>query len=497
MNKLTIGWASRDVSSDEPLEIPGQFHMRVSTGVLDPLTVNVLVIDNGDDLVCFLSYDFVSIRPCLVKVVREKVVQLLPEFPADKIVIHATHTHSGAAYHDADQMPHPEVDMASSSDYREFLSDQAADAVREAYESRAPGGIAFGYGYAVTGHSRRTVYLDDLSQRPGAVDQPGETVYGHARMYGPTYDDKFSHYEAGADSFINLLYTFDPDNRLTGAIVNVPCPSQCSQQIRQLSADFWHDVRLAIRREHGDIFLLPQCAASGDLSPMLLHYRKAQRRRFDLKYGPDVVKEMAERKDIAERVACAFDEVLDWAKKDIQTALPITHVAKTVLLEKRLVSDDEVAQEAQHLKGLEESEATQDGSPIERLDHASENAALRTRCKRILLRHESQQSEPRFPMELHVIRIGDVAFATNTFELYMDFMHRIQGRSPFSQTFVVQLAANPTSFNSYLCTERGAQGKGYSATIYCNLVSPQGGQDLVDETVSVLKDIYTACDEPQ
>jgi len=27
-------------------------------------------------------------------------------------------------------------------------------------------------------------------------------------MYGNTNDEQFSHYEAGADPFINLLYTF-------------------------------------------------------------------------------------------------------------------------------------------------------------------------------------------------------------------------------------------------------------------------------------------------
>ena len=94
-------------------------------------------------------------------------------------------------------------------------------------------------------------------------------------------------------------------------------------------------------------------------------------------------------------------------------------------------------------------------------------------------------------MELHVIRIGDVAFASNCFELYMDYMHRIQARSPFTQTFIVQLAGTPTACGGYLATERGAWGKGYSASLYCNQVAPTGGQELVDETVSVLKSIYT------
>ena len=120
-------------------------------------------------------------------------------------------------------------------------------------------------------------------------------------------------------------------------MVNVPCPSQNSESEWRLSADFWHDVRVTLRQRHGDIFLLPQCAAAGDLAPRILHYKKAQERRFRLKYGPnanpDNVRELPARKDIAERICAAFDEVLGWARKDIRTALPVTHVVKTVELE--------------------------------------------------------------------------------------------------------------------------------------------------------------------
>ena len=93
MNELKIGWASRDVSTDKPIDIPGQFHMRVSQGVLDPITVNALVIDNGGDIAVFLSADFVSIRPYLLEEVRAKVAGLVPDFPVDRILMSCTHTH--------------------------------------------------------------------------------------------------------------------------------------------------------------------------------------------------------------------------------------------------------------------------------------------------------------------------------------------------------------------------------------------------------------------
>ncbi|MBN2451503.1 MAG: hypothetical protein JXR77_14015 [Lentisphaeria bacterium] len=499
MNEVKIGWACRDVSTDAPIDIPGQFNIRVSRGVLDPLTVTALVIENGSDMVVFLSADFVSIRPYLLQEIRDKVEALVPGFPVGKILMNCTHTHEGASYYRSTstmatpaEVPHEGIEIASSDEYRAFLSTEAAAAVAEAFAARSRGGVAYGYGYAVVGHSRRVVYFDDLSERPGAAGRPGMIVAGHAAMYGNTADDQFSHYEAGADHFINLLYTFDEDGRLTGAIANVPCPSQNSESEWRLSADYWHDVRVLLRQKYGSIFLLPQCAAAGDLAPRILHYKEAQERRFRLKYGtdnPKQVRELFARKDIAERIVVAFEEVLSWARKDIRTELPLAHVVKTIDLSRRRITDEEYQREVRQLEELNRAEFAAQGTPQERLVHDSTLVARRNRCKRILERYEEQKTQPKLQMELHVIRIGDVAFASNTFELYMDYMHRIQARSPFVQTFVVQLAGTPTACSGYLATERGVWGRGYSASLYCNQVSPEGGQELVEQTLEVLKEL--------
>lgn len=507
MDELKIGWAARDVSTEKPVSIPGQFHARISQGVHDPVTVTALVVDNGRDLAVFLSSDIVVIRDYMLDMIREKVAGRNPEIPVGKIIMNATHTHSGpSVYLDGkrfedsgsvtagvDEFPHDGIEIMSGNEYREFFSDRAADAIMEAFENRAPGGIAYGYGYAVVGHSRRTVYFDDLSKRPGAVINSTHGVNGHACMYGNTNDDQFSHYEAGSDHFINLMYTFDRDNRLTGAIVNVPCPSQNSEGALMLSASFWNEVREAIRAEHGEIFILTQSAAGGDLAPRILHYKQAEQRRFKLKYGsaPESISELNARKDIAERIAVAFSEVLSWARKDIKTVLPLKHAVETVHLGKRLITAEEAEYEEAQLDALMQKGFKQDGTPEERLRHDSMLVSGRKRCRRILQRFATQDNEPELPMEMHVVRIGDIAFATNRFEMYMDFMHRIQARSPFVQTFVVQLAGVPgPDGGTYLATERGAWGKGYSASRYCNLVSPQGGQELVDATVRLLKSIH-------
>ncbi|NLB56334.1 MAG: hypothetical protein GX811_11325, partial [Lentisphaerae bacterium] len=99
MSNLRIGWAERDVSIDKPINIPGQFHMRISEGIMDPITVNALVIDNDEDIVIFLSADLVVIRSGLLDDIREKVSKINQDIPVEKILMNATHAHTGANHY--------------------------------------------------------------------------------------------------------------------------------------------------------------------------------------------------------------------------------------------------------------------------------------------------------------------------------------------------------------------------------------------------------------
>jgi len=95
VNEVKIGWAMRDVSTTEPVNIPGQFHMRISQGIVDPVTVCALVVDNGEDCAIFLSADIVIIRSRLLDKIRARVAALDPAIPVLKILMNATHTHTG------------------------------------------------------------------------------------------------------------------------------------------------------------------------------------------------------------------------------------------------------------------------------------------------------------------------------------------------------------------------------------------------------------------
>ncbi len=504
MSNMKIGWASCDISTDKPVIISGQAYLRISQGVHDPVTATALALDSGEDYVIFLSVDMEGTHNMILDPVREKLRALAPELDPMKVILNTTHTHAGgpmfsdkryfAASEDPqDKMP-VEVETASSDEYVDRLTSQLADAAARAWQSRREGAVAFGYGYAVVGHSRRVWYFDDISLR-GKVDKGNSFwVNGHAAMYGNTDDSQFSHYEAGLDPFVNLLYTFDTEGKLTGALINLPCPSQCSEKELRLSASFWHEVRQMLRAEYGDIFLLPQSACAGDLSPRILHYKKAEERRFALKYGTpeDDFAEMQTRADIAERIVAAFKEVLSWAVKDMRYVMPITHRVRRVDLTRRFITDEEAegcreGLETARAKGFQRTD-----DPYRDFKANSEQVNIRRRFLAVLDRYEIQKTRPTIPCEIHVLRIGEIAFATNPFELYMDYMHRIQARSPFLQTFCVQLCGEPrdcVGADGYLCTERAEEGKGYSAIIYSCQVSPKGGQELVEETVKDLREL--------
>lgn len=504
MSRIKIGWASRDVSSPEPVNMSGQFHMRISRGILDPLTVTALVMENSGVITVMVSGDMIDCRSHILDDLRRQVSEKYPEIDPLHILINATHTHTAIthvggigsiSFTKGEAFNHDGVEIGSSEDYRNFLVSEMVDAVCEAYENRQEGGISYGYGFAVVSFSRRVVYFDDLSKRKGAIRDAAHGVDGHVRMYGDTADPMFSHYEAGADPFVNLMFTFDREDRLTGAVINIPCPSQNSEDEYYQSADYWHDVRAAIRKKYGDIFILPQCAAAGDLSPRQLHYLQARDRRYRLKYGEIDTKaenktEIMNRMEIAERVAACFDDVYSWAKTEIDREPVLRHAVQTVVLPKRMVTEEEYEQTKENFAAVQDAAFTYDGTPLENLHHNSKLMSQRGRCRRIMNRYETQAQDKTLPMELHVIRVGDIAFATNRFELFMDYQHRIQARSPFVQTFVVQLTAQPELDNgSYLPTERGLWGKGFGASIYDNQVTPEAGQIIVEETVKTLRSL--------
>jgi hypothetical protein len=176
---------------------------------------------------------------------------------------------------------------------------------------------------------------------------------------------------------------------------------------------------------------------------------------------------------LARRIVAAWDEAYAGAKQDIRTEVPLVHKVQSLELPARAVTDQEFVNATEQVAALS-------NKPAERRRMLWHQA--------VLDRHASQRSGTAAPykVELHVLRLGDVAIATNPFELFTEYGIQMKARSRALQTFVIQLAGP----GSYLPTADAVRGGGYSAIVESSAVGPAGGQALVEGTVEAINALW-------
>lgn len=482
-NALRIGWAQGDITPTEPVFLAGQFYSRISEGVRDPIGCTALSLAGADgELAVLVSCDLVSIPDPLREGVHQRLRETAPEIDPATVLISATHTHTAPV-----TRPDQDQDMAMLAQdlgielpamraaiYNAFAADRIAETIVRSHHDLRSGAIAFGLGQAVTGRNRRWMDHD-----------------GAATMYGDTSTPRFDHIEGYEDHGLNLIATYDGDGRLTGLLVNLACPSQVSENEFRISADYWCELRAALRARHGEeLFVLGQCSAAGDQSPHLIVNKRAEERMLGLA-GRD------RRAEIAERIAAGIDAVLPLMRRDLRQQVTLRRRRATLSLCKRVLGDDDAAHASAGMEQVEQDYRRQVAelrAHPERLDEPRwyrdvSVCVNRARWFRgVVDRHRSQETSPTIDVEVLVLRLGDLVFASNPFELYLDFGLQIKARSPATQTFLVQLAGR----GSYLPSARAVAGGGYGAVPASTPVGPEGGRELVERTLALIAELWQA-----
>jgi hypothetical protein len=468
--QIHVGWAMTSITPDQPVALAGQFHKRISQHVESPCTATVLALETrkGDqslEQAIMVSCDLVLIADTLQPRLRKMLVGRLPGFDPKKLFLNATHTHTGPVTRAIGWYTIDDKNVMKPPAYVDFMLKKIAAAIESAWANRAPGGVSWGLGHAVVGSNRRMVYRTAQGKPPFGG--------GTAAMYGRNNIPDFLSVEGSEDTGIEMLFFWNTKKELTGCVLNVACPSQVRESARYLSSDYWGKVRQEMKKRHGKkVFVLPWCGAAGDQSPHVQYRKGAEARMRKLRgdLGADEV--------IAQRIVSAVTLALPAVKKDIRTEVPFGHHVETLKLPRRLVTRSE----------REWARAKVDrvlAKPAAKRTSAEESH--RRWNQHVLDRFNEQQANPKFEMELHVLRLGDVAVATNPFELFLDFGMRMKTRCKAPQTFIVQLAC---SSGWYLPTLKAATGGGYSAIIQSNLVGPEGGEVLVNRTVELINAMW-------
>lgn len=498
---LKLGWRLVDLTPDKPVLIAGQFHARISEGVMDPITATVLVIESVRGLeheqAIMVSCDFVSVSDGMrdASDLRTRVRQLVkdrsPDVKVEQIMLHATHSHSAPyvtempveeIYGLSLEMMSPDEKVMSPADYSEFAAHKIAEAITSAWNGRTRGGISFGLSKAVTGHNRLQALKD-----------------GRSIMYGNTNTGEFSHIEGYENHDLNLLYTWNEEEQLTGVVVNTAVPSQVSEQSYLLSGDFWNEARQLFKERFGDdVYVLGQVSAAGDQSPHLMWGSKAEERMQRLmELAEDGVERgtLGRRRMIALHLVNGAEAILPYMKANIEWNPVFRHKVVDVQLSRRLLGEQDLidARAAiEHFKPLYEKllvEAKDNPALTKErrwYTNLTVNHAHYKRGLSVLERYETEQRHPKMPVEVQVTRIGEMAIVSNPFELYLDYGVRILAKSPAVQTFVVQLAGSGT----YLPTQRSIEGGAYGAVPASTIFGPEGGDELVEHTLEIINSLW-------
>jgi hypothetical protein len=422
--ELFVGWSSIDITPRKPVALTGNLSKSVSESVLDPLKAVVLALETNNNGVkeqaIMVSCDLLFIRRQTQQKLQNIIKTKLSDFDSSKLFLNATHTHAGPGVIDGEFFGLYDVSgdpgVMRPSEYEEFMIKQISDAVIKAWRNRQEGGYSWGLGNAVLAHNRRTVQFDST-----------------ARMYGVN-DAGFSHYEGTHDDRAQFLFFWDKNEKLTGIVINTVATAQAGGAGKNISADFYHDVRENIQKKYGkDVFVFVQVGAAGDITPIAHEYTYRRAENEMLKR-----KGLTFRRELANRLTNAVDEVMPWVKDSIDYRPAFMHKVVNVELP------------------VKDPPAT----PFYMVDHVD-------------------------PAELHVLRLGDIAIATNPFELFIDFGVLMKAQSKAILTFLVQLSCH---HSGYLPTERAEKGGGYSADKY--LVGAEGGHKLVEETVKEINRMW-------
>ena len=492
-HKIKFGWAEDSITPNKRVRLAGQFFDRISQEIETPVTATALAIEAGNEQAIICSVDETHTYGDLLDRIREKLKVLAPDLDTSKIIINATHTHNSLLYssdrdlglnaltkylglESAPMFGQGNIHTDNVMEPDEaaiYLTERLTAIILEAWKARKPAYFSCAFGRAAVGMNRRVHYTD-----------------GTTKMWGDAAKEDFKSLEGGNDNGIELLFTYDADKKPTGAIVNIACPSQIMEQRYCISSDYWGKVKEMLRKYFGEDFkVLALCAPAGDQCPRdLVRWVQPETPIEDpnvFRDNPPVRRADPSMYDVrglykvGRRISSEIIAVFEEDEQILCDEAEFAHIAVDMPLPLRRVTEEE---NTAARRALKEFADTHDNSQLDFNDTARMHVHAG-----IAERYDLQKTVTTLPAEVHVIRLGDIAIASDPFELFLDFANIIRARSVAKQTFLIQLACDGMG---YLPTEKAEKGGHYSAYVSSGCIGHEGGYILAENTLDMITKLF-------
>ncbi|MEW4530518.1 neutral/alkaline non-lysosomal ceramidase N-terminal domain-containing protein [Maioricimonas sp. JC845] len=432
---LRAGAAASNITPPLGEAVVGGFAPFPATNVHDELHARCLVLDDGTTRIGFVICDSLGISRDVFDQARE-YIDAETDFPAENILMSATHTHSAT--------------RSSSENYSGFLARRIADAVRRAIANMEPARIGWGGVDEPSEVFNRRWYVTDpdLRKNPfGGADQ--------VRMNPPRGSATLVRPAGPIDPEISFISVQSADGRPLALLANYSLHYVGGVNKGEISADYFgiFSKRIGELLEADDESFPPfvgmlSNGTSGDINN--INFRNPSKRME--KYAK--MRQVAEL--VARRVheACGQVEYHDW--------VPLGSASRDLTL--RVRKPDEAM-----LKYFEEVMAKPEDAP----KHHRYERNYAQRVRRLY------EGPDEISIPLQAVRIGDLGIAAIPFEVFCEIGLEIKEKSPFGDAFTIELANDS---RGYLPTPRQHELGGYETWMGTNRVQ-HDASDRITETI--------------
>ena len=439
-----VGVASVDITPPLGAPMAGYYHERGADGVLDSLYSKALVIRRDDTRMAFVALDIISVTREITDRARAKTEQLTG-IPGGHVMISATHAHTGP---ELARRSKRVSDMGGQRqqvvEYAETLPDRIAETVRLANERLQPAQLK-----TARGRCKNLAYNRRYFMRDGSVGwNPGKLNPKIVMPAGP------------ADPEVGILYAESPAARsYTDSIatfVNFAMHPDTTGGTK-FSADWPGALARVLGSYHGPHHqTLVGNGACGNINNYDFFWSWPNK-------GPGE----------QNRIGAILGASVFQAYKDLKSVGPgnIRACRETVELELPEISSEQV-------------EAARRALAVTKDDHGANFMTL-VRSYRAL-DVASREGRPH-KVDLQVLAIGsDVAWVSLPGEVFVELGLAIKKRSPFSVTFIVELANENIG---YIPDRRSyAEGNYEPESARCAAGS---GERIVEVAVQLLEQLHS------
>ena len=438
---VRVGVAAVEITPPMGIPMAGYYHERGADGVLDPLFSKAMIIESNSERVALVVLDLISVTRAVTDLAREEITKASGIKP-DHVMISATHAHTGPELADRKRASENGAQKQLVIDYTRALPGRIAESVRLANERLGPGRLSTAIGRCEGLAFNRRYYMRD-----GTVGwNPGRLNPNIVMPAGPT------------DPEVAILYVEKPDatapSQSIATYVNFAMHPDTTGG-SQISADWPGALSRVLGAYHGtNHFTLVANGTCGNLNHLDVSWKWPNG-------GP------GEQNRIGTILGAAVFQAYK-GLKPVELG-PLRARSERVELASPETTPEQVSEAQRTLESTR--------------DDRGGNFMKLVRAHRVL-DIAGRKGEPQ-RVEVQVIALGkELAWVGLPGEVFVELGLAIKKRSPYHQTFVVELANENLG---YIPDRRSfAEGNYEPESARC---APGSGEKLVEAAVKLLSDL--------